>query len=70
MYDADMMYSVLNEIRSNGWSVAVHNDYRLNEQFHTFWLFTKGNLAIKGEGTSDLEALFQVRNHKLFSGSD
>jgi hypothetical protein len=37
--------------------VAVHNDYRLNGELHTFWLFTKDDRAVKGEGKTDAEAL-------------
>jgi len=47
----------LQRLRQSGWTVAVHNDYKLNGRFHTFWLFTKGGLAIKGEGESDEQAL-------------
>jgi hypothetical protein len=43
--------------RANGWAVAVHNDYRLNGEPHTFWLFTRGDRFVKGEGRSDAEAL-------------
>lgn len=50
------------DIRATGWVVAVHNDYRLNGEFHTFWLFTKGDRAVKGEGRSDAEALNAVRD--------
>jgi len=49
------------EIRALGWAVAVHNDYRLNGEAHTFWLFTKDGRAVKGEGRTDAEALAQVR---------
>lgn len=49
------------DIRASGWVVAVHNDYHLNGVLHTFWLFTKGDRAVKGEGQSDLDALNQVR---------
>lgn len=49
------------DIRAQGWAVAVHNDYRQHGEPHTFWLFTKGERAIKGEGRSDAEALNQVR---------
>lgn len=49
------------DIRKEGWMVAVHNDYRLDGVFHTFWLFTKGDRAVKGEGKSDTEALNEVR---------
>lgn len=48
------------DIRALGWSVAVHNDYRLNGEPHTFWLFTKDGRAVKGEGRTDAEALAQV----------
>jgi hypothetical protein len=50
-----------NDIRGKGWSVAVHNDYRMGGIPHTFWLFTKDGRAVKGEGLSDAEALDQVR---------
>jgi cytochrome c556 len=49
------------DIRAAGWAVAVHNDYRLNGEPHTFWLFTKDGRAVKGEGKTDAEALSQVR---------
>ncbi len=50
----------LDYFRDGGWSVAVHNDYRLNGEARTFWLFTKGSHCAKGEGASDLEALGEV----------
>jgi len=49
------------DIRVAGWMVAVHNDYRQDSELHTFWLFTKGDRAVKGEGKSDAEALNEVR---------
>jgi hypothetical protein len=49
------------DIRSHGWMVAVHNDYRLHGVLHTFWLFTKCSHAVKGEGKSDRIALNQIR---------
>jgi hypothetical protein len=50
----------LEALRAEGWMVAVHNDYRLNGEAHTFWLFThpRGCWA-KGEGRTDQEALAQ-----------
>lgn len=46
--------------------VAVHNDYILRNERYTFWLFTKNvhgvTLAVKGEGSSDEEALDKARN--------
>lgn len=50
-----------NDLRALGWTVAAHNDYRLDGFPHTFWLFTKGGRAIKGEGLTDAEALDQIR---------
>lgn len=45
-------------IRKLGWSVAVHNDYKLNGDNFTFWLFTHpSGKFIKGEGRTDAEAL-------------
>lgn len=50
---------MLRSLRSNGWAVAVHNDYRLDGETFTFWLFTHGDLGvfIKGEGRTDEEAV-------------
>lgn len=59
MSDAGATYR-LAVLRGAGWSVAVHNDYRLNGEAMTFWLFTHGNGRwIKGEGRTDDEALRQ-----------
>jgi hypothetical protein len=49
------------DVRERGWTVAVHNDYRQGGVAHTFWLFTKGNSTVKGEGLTDAEALDAVR---------
>ncbi|WP_454909675.1 hypothetical protein [Variovorax gossypii] len=49
------------DLRAAGWTVAVHNDYRLKGKAHTFWLLTKGERFVKGEGRTDGEALAQVR---------
>lgn len=54
------------DLRALGWRVAVHNDYMLDGVLHTFWLVTQeredGSIeALKGEGTSDIEALDQIR---------
>lgn len=53
--------AVPDDIRALGWTVAVHNDYRLDGEPATFWLFTKDGRAVKGEGRSDADALDQVR---------
>lgn len=48
----------LEKLKSAGWSVAVHNDYRLNGEAFTFWLFTHpAGVWIRGEGRTDAEAL-------------
>lgn len=49
------------DLRARGWAVAVHNDYRQDAVPHTFWLFTKGELAAKGKGRTDAEALDAAR---------
>lgn len=52
----------LGELRSFGWRVAVHNDYRQDGKLMTFWLFTHPNgFWIKGEGETDATALEQCR---------
>lgn len=53
--------STADDIREAGWAVAVHNDYRQGGVPMTFWLFTKGNVCVKGEGKTDAEALDQIR---------
>lgn len=51
-------FLLLEDIRSNGWRVAVHNDYQVAGEFMTFWLLTHpAGMYVKGEGKSDLEAL-------------
>lgn len=50
--------SSLGRLRAAGWSVAVHNDYTLNDERMTFWLFTHpSGVWAKGEGLTDNEAL-------------
>lgn len=47
-------------LRAAGWTVAVHNDYRLGGDAHTFWLLTHVNGRwVKGEGRTDAEAIEQ-----------
>jgi hypothetical protein len=59
--NATLKESSPGDIRTKGWMVAVHNDYRQNGENHTFWLFTRGDRCAKGEGKTDAEALNQVR---------
>lgn len=66
------MERVLKELRENGWRVAVHNDYRLNGQDMTFWLLThEAGLYIKGEGSTDAEALHECETQarRIFAPS-
>lgn len=49
------------DLRALGWSVAVHNDYRLHGVSYTFWLMTKGDRCVKGEGLTDADALNAIR---------
>jgi hypothetical protein len=50
--------SVLDRLRLAGWSVGVHNDYRLDGVAHTFWLLTHAvGKWVKGEGRTDADAL-------------
>lgn len=56
-----LVNAVPDDIRAAGWMVAVHNDYRLNGEVMTFWLFTRAGYCVKGEGRSDAEALDKVR---------
>lgn len=57
------------DIRKAGYSVAVHNDYKMHNIDCTFWLFTKliddKLIAIKGEGITDIIALDQIREQIL-----
>ncbi len=52
--------TTVDTLRELGWSVAVHNDYRLEGVPHTFWLFTMGDRCVKGEGRTDEDALRAV----------
>lgn len=59
--ESQVVRSNADDIRTLGWSVAVHNDYRVNGKPFTFWLFTKGDRCVKGEGPTDAIALDIVR---------
>jgi hypothetical protein len=49
---------ILDTLRRDGWSVAVHNDYKLAGEPHTFWLFTHpSGIWAMGEASTDLGAL-------------
>jgi hemerythrin len=49
------------DLRAQGWAVAAHHDYQLNGGPHTYWLFTRGERCVEGEGRTDAEALDQIR---------
>ena len=49
------------DIRAEGWMVAAHNDYKLNGRGYTFWLFTRDDRCVKGEGKTDAAALNEIR---------
>lgn len=49
------------DLRRLGWMVAVHNDYVLDGKRYTFWLMTKDERCLKGEGSCDAVALDQIR---------
>jgi hypothetical protein len=53
--------ALADDLRADGWAVAVHNDYRMSGLPHTFWLMTKGHVCIKGEGPTDADALNEIR---------
>ena len=67
-HEAAKSVNLVDEIRKKGWRVAVHNDYHIGGELHTFWLFTRAGslgpsgatVAVKGEGRTDMEALDEV----------
>ena len=48
---------LLKHLRRKGWTVAVHNDYRLDGVMKTFWLWEKDGRCVKGEALTDYAAL-------------
>lgn len=53
---------LLQSLRDAGLTVAVHNDYRLHDTPHTFYLMTDANgRSYKGEGLTDWDALRQIQ---------
>jgi hypothetical protein len=52
---------LLHSFRLGGWRVAVHNDYSLRGILYTFWLLTNGIYCAKGDGTTDFEAILEVK---------
>jgi hypothetical protein len=58
----DLSHRWLERFRADGWTVAIHNDYRLNGRTMTFWLLTHeaSGRFVKGEGATDTEALSEA----------
>jgi hypothetical protein len=64
--------SLLSGLRAAGWHIGVHNDYRLDGKWMTFWLLTHScGKYVKGEGETDVEALRQCdeQARKMFEPS-
>jgi hypothetical protein len=58
---------VLEELRQDGWMVAIHNDYWQNGKLYTFWLVTnRDGRYFKGESSmehgGDVSALNTIKN--------
>jgi hypothetical protein len=54
-------FGYLESLHNKGWTVAVHNDYRMDGEMYTFWLFTHlDGRYVKGEGKTEHEALKQA----------
>jgi len=52
------MNEILRRIRSLGWMVGAHNDYRINGKYMTYWMFTHSEgIYVKGEAETDESAL-------------
>ena len=61
--------NALARLRAAGWSVAVHNDYRIGDRSYTFWLFTHpSGCWVKGEGATD-EAALELCEHAAVASS-
>jgi hypothetical protein len=61
--EAELMATLLGNMRRVGWRVATHHDYRLNGNDMTFWLFVHPNGDyVKGEALTDVVALRMCEN--------
>lgn len=56
--------SVLDGLRSDGWQVAIHNDFRIAGRPRTFWRMVNPETGryVDGEGADDAEALAACRS--------
>lgn len=61
MFNPQNASEIVDDLRSRGWRVAVHNDYMFYGKLHTFWLFTniEQRRFIKGEAKTDFDALMK-----------
>lgn len=63
---------MLSTMRGRGWCVAVHNDYKLNGELYTFWMFSligavetnneltkAARVFVQAEATTDIVAVQQ-----------
>lgn len=67
--NARLRETLPNDLREEGWAVAIHNDYWLAGERKTFWLVTHRNGRwLKGEGATDAEALNEIRKAKAALG--
>lgn len=52
---------LLQKLRGQGLTVAVHNDYKLGGVAYTFWLMVdRTGMSYKGEAVTDIDALLQI----------
>jgi hypothetical protein len=60
------MEKMLARMRANGWVVAVHNDYQMDGEFYTFWLFTHpSGFWVRGEAKTDEQAIADAQREAI-----
>ena len=52
-------------MHDKGWSVAIYNDYKQDNQPYYFWIFTRGYSAVKGEAPNLLNAIQKCIHQSL-----
>jgi hypothetical protein len=60
-----LTHPTADDLRMQGWSVAVHKDYYKEGVRYTVWLLTRGDRFVKGEGLTDAVALDHARRAAL-----
>lgn len=53
--------SVPDDLRARGWATTIHNDFKLDGVFGTYWVMTRDGRTVVGEGATDAIALDQIR---------